>query len=75
MAFDEYDDCFVWRCDRCHTKAIFPPGNFWSALAELKSRGWLIEREDEGWGHTCRRCVKAMSAEIMRMPVIRKERG
>jgi hypothetical protein len=74
MSFDEYDDCFVWRCDRCGHCAEFPPGDFWRALRELKSRGWLIERDDDGWSHTCKRCRKS-SAELLSMPVKRTERG
>jgi hypothetical protein len=70
MAFDEFEDCFVWKCDRCGCKAVFPPGNFWAALAELKSRGWEIDRDEDGWGHTCRKCRKT-SAELMSMPVRR----
>jgi hypothetical protein len=56
MSFDEYDDSFVWKCDFCGRSAEFPPGDFWSALAELKSRGWLISREEDGWTHRCSRC-------------------
>jgi hypothetical protein len=69
MSFEEFDDCFVWCCDRCGLKAIFPHGDFWSAVRELKSRGWLLERDESGWGHTCRRCKKTMGAEILDMPV------
>ena len=75
MSFDEYDDCFVWACDRCRTKAILPPGDFWGAVAELKGRGWLLERDENGWGHTCARCRKTMGVEILSMPVQRTERG
>ena len=73
MSFDEYDDCFVWRCDRCSQKAVFPPGNFWAGLAEIKSRGWEIDRNEDGWSHCCARCKKS-STEIMNMPVVRGSR-
>jgi hypothetical protein len=74
MSFEEFDDCFVWRCDRCKREAIFPPDDFWGAVRELKSRGWLFERDEDGWSHTCSRCRKTMGAEILGMPVIRKAR-
>jgi hypothetical protein len=72
VSFEEFDDCFVWQCDRCGLKATFPPGNFWGAVAELKARRWLFERDQDGWGHTCARCKKTMAAEILEMPVVRK---
>ena len=52
MSFEEHEGCFVWRCDKCRIEAVFPPGNFWAALAELKSRGWQITRLDD-WVHRC----------------------
>jgi hypothetical protein len=74
MSFEEHDDCFVWQCNRCGRKAIFPPNNFWGALPELKSRGWEIDRTyDGGWSHTCGRCRKT-GAEILEMPVVMKGR-
>ena len=53
MAFEEFSDCFVWSCDQCDQQAVFPPGDFWSALAELKARGWFIyrDRDDNEWAH------------------------
>jgi predicted RNA-binding Zn-ribbon protein involved in translation (DUF1610 family) len=74
MSFEEFDDAFVWRCDECKQSAIFPPGDFWRALAELKSRGWRIDRGQDGWGHYCPRCKKS-GAEILSMPVVAKARG
>lgn len=70
MAFDEYEDSFVWRCDRCGCSVQFPPNDFWGALAEIKSRGWEISRDEEGWGHVCRRCRKT-GAQILAMPAKR----
>jgi hypothetical protein len=68
MAFEEFEDCFVWRCDTCAKSAIFPPDDFWRALRELKSRGWLVERWENEWAHTCAKCRKS-SAEILDRPV------
>ena len=56
MAFSEWEDCFQWTCDGCSKSAEFPPGDFWQALAELKSRGWRIGRDNNGWSHHCQRC-------------------
>jgi hypothetical protein len=76
MSFSEFDDCFVWQCDRCRTKAIFPPGNFWGAVAELRARRWEFDRDDRdgGWSHLCGKCRKT-GAEILDSPVVRKMRG
>jgi hypothetical protein len=73
MSFYEYEDCFVWSCDRCGKSAEFPPNDFWSALAELKSRGWRVERGREGWAHTCPGCRKGEAARLLdRVPKIVK---
>jgi hypothetical protein len=66
MSFEEFPDCFIWQCDRCHLEAVFPRGNFWSALAELKGRGWQITRLDD-WVHRCAKCKKIVEAEILNM--------
>ena len=66
MSFEEHEGCFVWRCDKCRIEAVFPPGNFWAALAELKSRGWQITRLDD-WVHRCAKCKKIVEAEILNM--------
>ena len=71
MSFEEYEDSFVWKCDFCGRSAEFPPDDFWSALAELKSRGWRISREDDGWTHRCSRCRKS-AAELLDMPLKRR---
>jgi hypothetical protein len=60
MSFEEYDDCFIWRCDErgCGREVIFPPKDFWDCVAELKSRGWGFS-PPEGeidWTHCCGRC-------------------
>lgn len=59
MSFSEYEDCFVWICDKCALSAEFPATSFWNALGDLKGRGWRITREDEGWSHYCGRCAQA----------------
>ena len=59
--FEEYDDCFVWRCNTCGKTAEFPPGDFWGALAELKSRGWKVSRGPDDWEHYCGACRKKMA--------------
>jgi hypothetical protein len=71
MAFEEFSDCFVWSCDHCDQQAVFPPGDFWSALTELKARGWLIyrDRDDNEWAHQCGRCKRKYSAGILKKPI------
>jgi hypothetical protein len=59
MSFSEYEDCFVWTCDKCGLAAEFPATSFWNALGELKGRGWRIGRDDEGWTHHCGKCWKS----------------
>jgi hypothetical protein len=74
MSFDEFEDCFVWRCDRCGKSTQFPPDDFWGALRELKVRGWQFERDEEGWGHTCGNCARKFAREILDRPVVRMPR-
>jgi hypothetical protein len=60
MSFSEYEDCFVWTCDKCALSAEFPATSFWAAHGELKARGWRFMREEEGaWSHYCGRCAQA----------------
>lgn len=71
MSFSEYDDAFVWRCDGgCGRSVHYAPDNFWGALADLKSRGWLIRRDDDGWGHLCRKCRKSEASWLDRKPKV-----
>jgi hypothetical protein len=76
MTFREYDDCFIWRCDKCHHEAVFPPGNFWSCVAELKARRWEFIRDDEGgdWSHKCPECRKASEVNVLEMVLVPKKR-
>jgi hypothetical protein len=69
MSFEEFEDCFVWRCEKCRLEAVFPPGNFWACVAELKARRWSFTRDDESrvWTHYCWKCRNAVAAEIMNM--------
>ena len=62
MAFEEFSDCFVWSCDQCSQQAVFPPGDFWSALTELKGRGvaYLPRRQRMGAS------VWALQAQVQR---------
>jgi hypothetical protein len=57
--FSEFEDCFVWTCDKCGFAAEFPATSFWGALGELKGRGWRVMRDDGGWTHHCQRCAQA----------------
>jgi hypothetical protein len=68
MTFSEHQDCFEWRCDKCGHSVEFAPGNFWSCVAELKSRRWEFFRDDQegGWSHHCGRCRRS-SASILDM--------
>jgi hypothetical protein len=70
MSFSEYEDVFVWSCEKCDLTAQFPPNDFYGCVAEIKARGWLIERDSEGeWHHYCGRCrSKVNSAKVMDMP-------
>jgi hypothetical protein len=54
--FVEYDDCFIWKCEQCGKEAQFAPNDFWSCVAELKSRGWGFERDEGEWHHSCGYC-------------------
>jgi hypothetical protein len=70
MSFTEHDDCFIWRCDKagCGHEAVFAPNDFWSCVAELKSRRWEFFRDSEGaWAHHCGKCRRS-SASILDMP-------
>jgi hypothetical protein len=51
MSFEEYDECFLWRCDECGHEVAFKPHDFFACVAELKARGWGFAREPEGWRH------------------------
>ena len=73
MSFEEHSDCFIWRCDGCRLEAVFPPGNFWDALAQLKARGWQITRLDD-WVHRCGQCKKKSEEKILSMPIMGKRR-
>ena len=75
MSFFEFEDAFVWQCDKCPHEAVFPPGNFWGCVAELKSRGWSFWRNDEGeWSHSCSSCRKT-AAEILNMTFPPRRKG
>ena len=56
MSFEEWEDCFIWRCDECGHIAAFKPNDFWACVDELKSRGWGFSREEGDWTHSCGRC-------------------
>jgi hypothetical protein len=70
MSFSEYDDCFVWECDRCGRSVHYPPGDFWGALADLKSRGWGIKRDGEGWTHYCAKHKPSVTQLLDRKPKV-----
>ena len=67
MSFEEYEDCFVWKCNTCHKEVLFPPNDFFDCVAELKARGWTFSRDNEGvWNHTCAYCnYKSRQIPIM----------
>jgi hypothetical protein len=51
MSMDEYEDCFIFRCDGCGLTAEFArgaPGSFMACVGEIKDRGWRISR-DQLW--------------------------
>ena len=70
MSFGEYEDCFVWTCDGCSQEAIFPIGDFWRSLGELKARGWRVGRDDEGRDHRCSKCRKKETSFLDRKPKV-----
>jgi hypothetical protein len=41
MSFEEYSDCFVWRCNGkdCGKEVFFKPHDFMGCVAELRARG------------------------------------
>jgi hypothetical protein len=63
MSFSEYEDCFVWTCDKCALSAEFPATSSWSALAELKT--WRVWRDDESWSHYCGKCKQQADVGIL----------
>jgi hypothetical protein len=72
MAFDEYPEAFLWRCDHCGYEVAFKPHDFYACVAELKARGWTFNpperRGVDTWGHRCGRCRKPL-AEMLKMPL------
>jgi hypothetical protein len=79
MSFEETKEGFFWTCNHCGVVAEFPPFDFWRALAELKARGWRIERDEEGggygdWAHYCAKCRKTAAERILNSPVVKMER-
>ena len=69
MSFFEFEDAFVWQCDKCPHEAVFPPGNFWGCIAELKARRWTFIRGEGDWSHWCPDCKGKTAAEILDMPM------
>ena len=71
MTFREYDDAFIWQCDKCRIEAVFPPNDFYARVAELKARGWSFVRDDESrvWSHRCWKCRETEAAEILNMTI------
>jgi hypothetical protein len=71
--FIEYDHAFIWECEACTHKAVFPPHNFYDCVAELKQRGWQFSHDEEGWHHSCprhRRSLKEwMNEEVPKSTV------
>ncbi len=68
MSFSEYPDALIWECDTCGLQAQFPPTSFWAGLDEIKSRGWRITRDGEGWLHYCAKCKAKADEGILDRP-------
>ena len=71
MSFEEYSDCFIWRCNGkdCRKEVVFPPDNFRDCVAELKYRRWSFYRDEEtgDWRHYCAYCqLKHRQTSIFR---------
>ena len=75
MTFREYDDCFLWFCDKCHHQAIFPLGDFWACVAELKARRWEFIRGEGDWDHRCPECKKKSEVNVSEMVLVPKKRS
>lgn len=79
MTMEETKNGFVWTCDRCGAVApFFPPTGFWSAVDELRARGWQFEKDyDGGWTHWCAKCERKAMENWMDRPVVgmRKVKG
>jgi hypothetical protein len=75
MSFYEYDDAFIWRCDKCLHEAVFAPGNFWSCVAELKARRWGFIRGEGDWDHRCPECRKKSEENVGEMVLVPKKRS
>jgi hypothetical protein len=60
MSFEEFSDCFRWRCNGCGLTVEFPPTNFRDCVGDLKWRRWSFHRDEEtgDWRHYCQRCVR-----------------
>jgi hypothetical protein len=71
MSFNEYEENF----DRCGLTAVFPRTSFWSALAELKARGWRVTRDQStqeygAWIHYCGKCkMKVETTSMLDKPI------
>ncbi len=72
MSMDEYEDCFVFRCDGCGLTAEFQrggSGSFMACVGEIKDRGWRIGRDQYGdWDHRCGRCKAKASDDLLNKP-------
>lgn len=52
-----FDD-FNVTCDDCGEEENFDTdGNFKMLLADLKSHGWMITKENDQWRHYCPNCT------------------
>ena len=50
---------FVIQCDECsETEELFG-STFEYALADARSRGYVVRKEDQTWTHYCRNCNRA----------------
>jgi hypothetical protein len=71
MSFEENEDSFIWSCEGkgCRISAVFPPHDFYGCVAEIKARGWAIERDQSGiWCHYCGKCKWKRSEGLMEKP-------
>jgi hypothetical protein len=73
MSFEEFDCCFVWRCDEqgCDRFAAFKPHSFFACVDELKARGWGFippsrDGHEDDWSHRCPKHRKRL-ADVLKM--------
>lgn len=54
---ERYDGMIEMVCDGCgEVRGPVPSNEFEELVAEAKTEGWLLRKEDDEWQHNCRDC-------------------